>query len=244
VDREVHRRNHGPGTNSPSNQASTTLASGLKLMMAVSDNRMTQAIDVRYGRDNVNAYARVIGMRDTVISQTLGCGNRFSGSVTTTLSDMSRLYAGVYAKQLLTVPRAVSFFGRMNGGKLASADPLAAVIRSTAKSLHKSSAVASSFIARVTYRDKGGAYDNCPLVSSCNPPYLYDRADAGYLVLPFKVHGVVRPRAYTYGWWVNDLHVPCTFGVACAARVQADATTATVRPEIFRALVRAALKTW
>jgi len=43
---------------------------------------------------------------------------------------------------------------------------------------------------------------------------------------------------------VNDLQIPCTFGTGCAARLQADATTGQFPPEILRAIVRAALKTW
>lgn len=65
-----------------------------------------------------------------------------------------------------------------------------------------------------------------------------------WFLLPFKKNGVVVPRTYTYGWWVNDLVVPCAFGVSCSARVQAGATTRLMRGEEFRALIRAALKTW
>lgn len=230
--------------NTASNDVQTTLSDGLGKMMSVSDNRTTQGVDLRYGRANVNAFAKIIGMPGTVIRQTLGCGNRFGGSVATTLSDLSRLYVGVYTHQLLTSTRASTFFTRMNGGALSSTDPLADVIRSEATSLGKSATVASSFIAAVRFREKGGSYDNCPLTGTCNPPYLYDRSDAGYLTLPWKSGGVVASRTYTYGWWVNDLTVPCGFGTTCAARTQADATTGRFRPEIFRALVRAALQTW
>ena len=64
------------------------------------------------------------------------------------------------------------------------------------------------------------------------------------LTLPFKSSGKIVPHQYLYGWFVNDLSIPCVFGSACLARKQADKTTGTIRAEEFRAQVAAALKTW
>jgi hypothetical protein len=227
----------------PANATVTTLKDGLDRMMGVSDNRTTQGVDLRFGPGWVNSYARIIGMSTTLINQTLGCGMVNGGFVTTSLTDLAKVYSGVSTHELLNPSRGTSFFGRMNGGVLATTDPLATVIRQEAAKLGKSSK-AASFIAKVTFRDKGGSYDVCPPSGGCNAPYVYDRSDAGILALPFKSHGAIVPRTYTYGWWVNNWVVPCTFGAACAARAQADATTRLIRGEEFRALVRAALKTW
>lgn len=227
----------------PSNEITTTLEDGLNRMMGVSDNRTTQGVDLRYGRTNVNNYAHIIGMGSTRINQTLGCGTLNGGYVTTNLSDLSKLYEGVWNDALLNATRSASFFGRMDGGALSSSDPLAGVIEQEATALGKS-ASASQFIADTSARDKGGSYDVCPSSGPCSPPYVYDRADAGVLTLPFKSGGTIVPHTYTYGWWVNGLLVPCEFGVGCAALTQADSTTGVVRAEEFRAQVRAALKTW
>jgi hypothetical protein len=230
-------------SNTPSNEITTTLEDGLNRMMGVSDNRTTQGVDLRYGRSNVNNYAHIIGMGSTKINQTLGCGTLNGGTVTTTLGDLTRLYEGVWNDTLLNAARSASFFGRMDGGTLSGADPLAAVIEQEAAALGKSSS-AAQFIANTSFRDKGGSYDICPPSGPCSPPYIYDRADAGVLTLPFKSSGTIVPHTYTYGWWVNNLSVPCAFGASCAALTQADNTTNEVRAEEFRAQVRAALKTW
>jgi hypothetical protein len=212
-------------------------------MMGVSDNRTTQGVDLRYARSNVNAYAYIIGMRDTFIHQTVGCGSKNGGYVNVTLNDLAKLYEGVQTHTLLTTDRATSFFGRMNGGNLSGNDPLAAVIKQEAAKQGKSG-VANAFIAATSARDKGGSYDICPAAGNCNPPYVYDRADAGVLTLPFKSNGNIVPHQFLYGWFVNGLLIPCTFNTSCAARTQADNTTSAIRAEEFRAAVAAALKTW
>lgn len=229
--------------NTPSNEVTTTLEEGLSRMMSVSDNRTTQGVDERYGRSNVNNYAHIIGMTSTKINQTLGCGTLNGGYVTTSLGDLSKLYEGVWSDALLNATRSASFFGRMDGGTLNTGDPLAGVIEQEAAALGKS-ASASQFIANTSARDKGGSYDVCPSSGPCSPPYVYDRADAGVLTLPFKSGGTIVPHTYTYGWWVNNLLVPCAFGTSCAALTQADNTTGIVRAEELRSQVRAALKTW
>ena len=231
-------------SNTNLNKVATTLKDGLDRMMGVSDNRTTQGVDLRYGRSNVNTYAHIIGMKDTVINQTLGCGTKNGGYVDVTLNDLAKLYQGVQTNALLTPTRASSFFGRMNGGTLGNTDPLATVIKQEAAKRGKS-AIAGAFVAATSARDKGGSYDICPSSGNCSPPYVYDRADAGVLTLPFKSSGKIVPRQYLYGWFVNGLSIPCTFSnTTCAARVQADKTTATIRAEEFRAQVIAALKTW
>ncbi len=230
-------------SNTNSNKVTTTLKDGLDRMMGVSDNRTTQGVDLRYGRSFVNTYAYIIGMRNTFIHQTLGCGTDNGGYVDVTLNDLAKLYEGVQTHTLLTTARASSFFGRMNGGTLSKSDPLATVIKQEAAKQKKSGS-ATAFIAATSARDKGGSYDVCPSSGGCSPPYVYDRADAGVLTLPFKSSGKIVPRSYLYGWFVNGLSIPCAFGVTCSARTQADNTTATIRAEEFRAQVAAALKTW
>jgi hypothetical protein len=233
-------------SNTASNEITTTLQDGLTRMMQVSDNRTTQGVDLRYGRANVNNFAAIIGMKGTFINQTLGCGTRNNGYVTVTLNDLTKLYEGVRNNTLLNATRSASFFGRMLGGTLSASDPLATVINQEASAQGKS-AIASQFISNVSWRAKGGSYNICPPSGNCSPPFVYDRSEAGVVTLPFKSRGSIVPHTYAYGWWVNNLLIPCPFSAtdnSCAALGQADATTGKIRAEEFRAQVRAALKTW
>src|SRR5262249_54091503 len=124
-------------SNTNSNKVTTTLKDGLDRMMGVSDNRTTQGADLRYGRSNVNTYGQSIGMKDTVINQTLGCGSQNGGYVRVTLNDLAKLYEGVQTKALLNATRGSSFFGRMVGGTLSGTNPLATVIKQEAAAQHK-----------------------------------------------------------------------------------------------------------
>ncbi|MFL5824267.1 MAG: serine hydrolase [Solirubrobacteraceae bacterium] len=221
-------------SNTASNKVNTTLEDGLTRMMQVSDNRTTQGTDLRYGRANVNSFASIIGMKGTFIHQTLGCGTKNGGYVTTTLNDMTKLYEGVWTNTLLNSTRSGTFFARMLGGTLSNSDPLATVINQEAASQGKSG-IASQFISNTTWRAKGGSYDICPASGNCSPPYVYDRSEAGVLTLPFKSAGSISGHTYAYGFWVNDVLIPCTFPVQgqpnCAARNQADSTTRQIRAE-------------
>jgi hypothetical protein len=131
----------------------------------------------------------------------------------------------------------------MVGGTLSSSDPFSTVINQEAAKQGKS-AIASQFIANVVVREKGGSYDVCPAAGNCNPPYSYDRSNAGVLTLPFKSAGTIVPHAYAFGNWVNNVEIPCQFNTTCAARTQADNVTRQLLGEQFRAQIKAALKTW
>lgn len=230
-------------SNTDGNKVTTTLKDGLDRMMAVSDNRTTQGADLRYGRTNVNNYAAGIGMSGTLIKQTVGCGIKNGGFVTLTLNDITKMYEGVWNNTLLNTTREASFFGRMNGGAMPSTGPFGDMVREEAAKLGKTSS-SSLFISQTKWRVKGGSYDMCFPTGDCSPPYNYVRSNAGVLTLPFKSSGAAAPRTYAFGWWVNNLKIPCSFGTACTAKNQADNTTAKFNPEIFRAQVRAALQTW
>ena len=131
-----------------------------------------------------------------------------------TLNDLAKLYAGVQTHTLLTAARAVVVLrAHERRAMLSSSDPLATVIKQEAAKQHKSGS-ANAFIAATSARDKGGSYDVCPSSGGCSPPYVYDRADAGVLTLPFKSSGKIVPHQYLYGWFVNDLSIPCAFGVS------------------------------
>ncbi len=233
-------------SNTTSNRVTTSVSNGLSGMMFNSDNRMTQGVDLRYGRANVNSYATSIGMTGTVINQTVGCGIMNGGYVTLTLNDISKLYEGVFTNVLINSTRSGTFFARMNGGTgIASSSPFGQMVTQEANKVGKGSIV-SSFLASIKYRVKGGSYDMCFATGPCSPPYNYVRSNAGIMQLPFKSApgGSIVLRNYAYGWWVNNVKIPCAFSVNCTAKVQADSTTNKFDPEIFRAQVALALQNW
>lgn len=226
------------------NLTQTTLADGLNRMMGVSDNRTTQGVDFRYGRASINAYATSIGMSNTVINQTLGCGFRDGGFVRLTLDDITRMFEGVKSNTLLNSTRSASFFNRMNGGTMPSSGTFATMVQQEATALGKPG-VASAFTAAVTWRTKGGSYDVCPPSGSCSPPHQWYRSNAGVLTLPVKSStGAVLPIDYAFGWWINELQLPCAFGTSCTARTQANSVISRLDSELFREQVRTALATW
>ncbi|MBV9487879.1 MAG: serine hydrolase, partial [Frankiaceae bacterium] len=233
-------------SNTNSNKVTTTLADGLGRMMFNSDNRTTQGVDLRYGRAKVNNFAQIIGMAGTKIKQTVGCGIVNGGFVTTTLNNLQKLYEGVFTDKLLDASDADLFFNRMNGGTgtISSSSPFGQMVTQEANKLGKSGAV-SGFLAAIQQRDKGGSYDMCFTTGACDPPYDYVRSDAGIMQLPFKTAGgSVVLHNYAYGFYVNDLSIPCAFNTTCAAKTQADDTTNQFLPEIFRHQVDLALANW
>jgi hypothetical protein len=232
-------------TRTSSNEITTTLEDGLDQMMQVSDNRATQGVDLRYGRTNVNNFAKIIGLSGTTIKQTVGCGILNGGYVTTTLNDLTKLYEGVFNDTLLNASNSADFFGRMISGSESSTSPFGQMVTTEAAKLGKSASV-PSFLAATYVNEKGGSYDMCFPTGPCSAPYDYVRSNAGVLQLPFKASpgGSVVAHAYAFGWWVNNLSIPCAFDVSCSALTQADNTTSSFDPEIFRHQVDLALANW
>lgn len=233
------------------NRRTTTLQDGLAKMLQVSDNRTTRGMQLRYGMSNVNAMATSIGLAHTVLRQIIGCGFQNGLRNDFTLADAGKIYEGAWDGTLLTGSARTSFWSLLLGGPVASTSPLAVIVRDEATKLGKSSQVADDFIANMSARSKGGSYDICN--TDCSA-YEYIRTGAGELTIPFKTSGVISPRTYVNGSWVNGLNIPCAPKGASETVAQAEARCPAFKAandamrnsgnEKFRTVIRAALKTW
>ena len=203
---------------------SMTLDEADRKMMALSDNPATFAIERRYGRATLNAFARSIGATSTQINHALGCWDNDS---TTTLLDLSRMIEGASGGSLLPTESVRNrFFDTLIQSQ--SVGPELAAVISEEAGLAGKPQIAQDFTNNVVVRGKGGGYGLHGRVAG---------AGFGRILIPFKVDGQLQQRAFAFGHFYN-----CE---ACR-----DAAT-TVEPafrwasaETFRAAVRAAVATW
>lgn len=200
---------------------STSLDNADRQMMGVSDNRTTFAIEQRYGRATLNAFAQSIGATSTEIRSTLGCWEADSDI---TLEDLSRMVEGATDGSLLqTAAVRDRFFATMNQ---ASSVPsgFSGLVAEEAARVGKAG-IESSFVANTVYRGKGGSYGSGQRAA---------RAGFGRILLPFKVGGVVVQRPFAYGHFYN-----CE---TCAGNVGSAYGDAAL--EKFRPAIRAAVAGW
>jgi hypothetical protein len=228
----------------PANARTTTLGSALQLMMYNSDNRVTRAMEERYGIANVQAMASGLGLSHTSLAQPfIGCG--FNGAVRNqfTAADAALLYSKVQVTGgPLTAKYRKIFFQDELGGTPSSTDYLVTVINQEAARLGKSSQ-ASAFEALVVNHWKAGSYAFC-MASGC-AAYKADFSIAGLLTLPAKnSSGTVTPKAYAYSDFVNDLYVPCVPGSGCSAENAAYAMIGQIADESARKAIDSALTHW
>ncbi|HWI06619.1 MAG TPA: serine hydrolase [Solirubrobacteraceae bacterium] len=201
----------------------TTLDNADRWMMANSDNRTTFAIEQRYGRAAINAYAGAIGATRTQINQNVGC---WGPDNEITLDDLSRMIEGAHDGSLLpTQAVRQRFFDTLIQGSSISAALQALVAEEAA--LAGKAGIEGQFVAAMLNRAKGGSYGSGQRAV---------RANFGRMLIPFKVGGRVQQRAFSYGNFYNC--EDCS-GDAATATAYANAAT-----EQFRAAIRSAIATW
>jgi Beta-lactamase enzyme family len=237
-----------PSKEIAANAHTTTLANALRLMMQNSDNRLTRAIERRYGRARIFEFAHdVAGMSKlTSQHQIFGCGNRGGNTNTTRLADLATLYQRAHNGILFgRGATRNSFYNVMPHGTPTATSPIGQIVAQEAAAQHKS-AVVAQFLARMWIADKGGSYDLCFPTGPCDPPYNYVRSDAGRIWIPFRngLHGPIATRSFEFGLFADRLPIDCSFGQACTAKVNADTAFNTARNELFRQQIRAALTNW
>jgi hypothetical protein len=227
----------------PANAVTTTLGAALQLMMYNSDNRVTRAMEERYGIANVNSFAHILGMSHSSLAQPfIGCG--FQGAVRNELTpyDVSGLYSKIAGGKVLNAAMTKQFFADELGGTPSSTDYLTTVINQEAAKLGKS-AIASQFVSLTQNHWKAGSYSFC-MASACSA-YKADFSIAGVMSFPAKsTLGTVTPKKYAYADFVNDLYVPCVPGSGCTAENNAYAMIGQVTDEAARPAIDAALKNW
>ena len=227
----------------PANARTTTLGNALQLMMYNSDNRVTRAMEERYGISNVQSMAAGLGLSHSRLAQPfIGCG--FQGAVRNqlTAADAALLYSKVKQQTVLNAKYTNIFFQDELGGTPSPSDYLTTVINQEAAKLGKSSQ-APAFVSQVVNHWKAGSYSFC-MAASC-AAYKADFSVAGVLTLPAKnTAGQVVTKAYAYSDFVNDLYVPCAPGSGCAAETAAYAMINQVADEAARPAIDKALANW
>jgi hypothetical protein len=223
------------------NAHTTTFGTALAAMMQQSNNVYTRAFAIHWGLPAVQAMAASLGMPSTHLNQPfIGCGFRgVAGGVRNelTLADAARLYAAVSNGTALPAPARATFFNTLLGGPASASDPWGQVVTQEAAAQGKS-AIVSQFLAQLNVRSKGGSYGIC--LATCNP-YKDDLSLTGWVSIPFKSGGVVLPRTYEFGDFVNDLILTCS---NCTASNNALNNLSGTAAEAARSTIRQALATW
>jgi hypothetical protein len=206
---------------------SQQLQTVLQLMMENSDNARTQAVTAYFGQGNINNTASALGMASTSLNHRIGCGaDAVANPNRITLRDLHTLHEQV-ANGYLGSYRD-NFYSLM----LDSVNDLsiASVINTEGALLGLPSATIASFRNFTQVAHKGGSYG----LSNGGPLY-YDRAEFGWISLPFISNDVVTPREYSFGAFVNNASVDS--GASAAIYTQAI-------PELLRPTIRSALQSW
>lgn len=199
----------------------------LRDMMENSDNARTQAVTAYFGQASINATAAALGMSSTSLNHRLGCSTvALANPNQITLRDLHQLHAQVANGYL------GSFRDTFYELMLDSIADLSinTMITQEASGLGLSQATRNSFRSFTKLAHKGGNYG----LSSGGPQYFH-RAEFGWLSLPFISNGVITPREYGFGLFVNDAPNDALASTAIYAQGI---------PELLRETVRAALQSW
>ncbi len=233
-------------------KVTTTLQDALTRMMMNSDNRTTRTFQVRYGYPTLNAFIAGLGMANTELRQILGCGFNNGLRNDFTLVDAGKLYESVVNGTQLSGTARTNFWTMMVGGTVTSSSAIGQIVVAEANALGMSASKRNSFLAKMETRSKGGSYDICG--TSCNP-YTYIRTVGGRITIPSKSRaGATILNNYVYGRFADGLTIPCQVKGAsettaqvearCAKYKNANAALNKVGSEMFRSIIKSALKTW
>jgi Beta-lactamase enzyme family len=230
-----------PADEIPANATSRDLRSVLSEMMHRSDNRMTRAIELRYGRVNLQNLASTVGMAHTSLRQIFGCANDNGRENSWSLDDAARLYEGIATGTVVPASAVGTLYASMGSLSYGQLSPVVAnVIAPEAVSLEIADAV-PAFTAAVALRFKGGSYDVC--TGSCAADDTVSRDEAGIVTLPFQSPTGQLPTGFVWGSFIEGLDVSCP-GFPCAAADRAFTAMDSAVPELLRPVIRAALQTW
>ena len=168
-----------PGDEVPGNATSMSLQDVLSGMMRVSNNRFTRAIELRYGRANLQAYASSLGMGSTRLLQIFGCGADGGVQNTWSLDDAGRLYEAMVNGSAVPASAKDQSLGMMLSfpGSSIGGISVGSIINSEASALGISGA-ARDFASSSVLRIKGGSYDIC--YGSCGDDDVVTRDEAGF----------------------------------------------------------------
>lgn len=188
-------------------------------MMALSSNPATWAVEQRYGRATLNAFAQAIGATRSVLNHTFGCGTPAND---TTLADLSLMIEQASDGTLLpTASVRDRFFATMTQ-QTGLPSGFKELVTEEAARVGKLGIV-DEFVGNAFRRGKGGSLASV-------------RAGFGRIMIPFRSGGAVVQRPFTYGHFYNCAQCPND-----AAATDAYGKAAI---EKYRSAIRSAVATW
>lgn len=196
-----------------------TLDDADRAMMAQSSNTATWAVEQRYGRATLNAFAPSIGATSTELNHTFGCGTPAND---TTLEDLARMIEGASDGSLLPTASVRNRFFDTLVQQSGVPDGMEELVAEEAERVGKAGIV-DEFVANIVRRGKGGSLSDV-------------RAAFGRMLIPFKSGGSVIGRPFSYGHFYNCAECPDD---AAANDAYANAAI-----EKYRSAIRAAIATW
>lgn len=210
----------------PGNSVTISLRQALAMTLKHSDNRTTRGLELRYGRDAINATAAAAGLSGTRLNSVIGCFDR-SAPNRFPAADAAALHAGVHRGTLLggaarhEFYKAISSFGPGTATR--------ALIEQEGAQLGLSPRTVSSFIQGVSFSAKGGSYGGGG---------EYTRSIAGRLVVPVRgSYFGPTTQAWAFALLVDSIED----GSCC---IDLDAAMATAEADLLRPAFRQALRTY
>jgi hypothetical protein len=216
----------------PAGTEAESLRTALSQMMLPSSNFWTRALQDFYGDAAIDATRQALGMTDTQLERTLGCGGQPGGEDADpnqpfnqlTLIDAGVMYEAVATGFLDATVRAVGFPGQL---MVTHAAEFNAVIADEAAGLGLSSAALDQFRSLRVSANKPGSV-------TLNDGLRYTSV-AGWARLAFKDGACeIEPREYVYGAFRYGADPDYAFAVGMAGAAT----------DLFREQVRAALASW
>jgi len=218
------------------NTATTNLKNADQQMMWNSDNRMTRGILEKYTKAATLSYGSSLGLTATAINHNIGCPTAATHN-RTTLTDLGKVYEA-YQNGVITnnLTWQSEFRSRMLNQSNFSGfrNSICPIVNQEAASLGKSAAVATSFCNSMTWIAKGGSYQYGGAL-----PYTVSWDGASLTSVPFKSGGVLVPRSYVFGEFVDGTQINST-----TEANNINTARGKLFQEALRPYLRSALTTW
>ena len=203
---------------------SSVMSNVLFEMMWNSDNNHTMAIRDRFGDSNFNATAAGLGMTDTQILHTLGCGGPPANSLS--LVDGGLLHEAI-ANGYLGGLRQTFYDLMRNDVSAYGGNRLGVIIDEEGAAAGLPALMIADFKSKMEAAYKGGSY-------GYGNPLDYYYSVLTWTKIPFISGGVLAPKEFVSGIFIHDNSTGTGLG----------ATMDTAAAELLREEIRAALESW
>lgn len=227
--------------NPPIVSGTEPLQMALREMMWHSDNARTRELTDYFGDNNINAFAKSIGMTNTSINQIIGCA---LPPDTMTLDDAATLYQGVAEGALLNSNMTGIFYSLMAGKAEFESEgfdftsiwnPDVAAIISQEAPIGYTLAQEKNYQAHMDLAYKPGGYTLCQ--GNCTS-IVEDIAVFGWFEVPFCTNGGTSYNQYVFGIYFYNAPDTSNFPGKITA---ADTNFTNAKAELMREQIHAGL---